>query len=68
MICCYGKSKADFKLSNAEVAVKMIKKLADGELFKINPVKKNSSDYNTCTDEAKEELRQNARPPPSLHS
>jgi len=47
---------------NTEIAAKKIKEITGGELFKINPVKNYSDDYNTCTEEAKRELRENVRP------
>ena len=58
---CGGKI-VDLPVGNTEVAAKMIEKLTDGELFKIDPIKKYSLDYNICTDEAKDEQRGNARP------
>jgi len=57
-----GGNIVDLAVGNTEVAAKMIGKLTDGELFKIDPVRRYSPDYNTCTDEAKDELRRNARP------
>ncbi|HBC91497.1 MAG TPA: flavodoxin [Pelotomaculum sp.] len=68
-----GGNIVDLPVGNTEVAAKMIEKLTDGELFKIDPLKKYSPDYHTCTDEAKDELRRNARPelksyPDSLNS
>ncbi|HEY3298736.1 MAG TPA: flavodoxin, partial [Armatimonadota bacterium] len=60
-------------VGNTEVAAKMIERLTGGELFKIDPVKKYSSDYATCTDEAQAEIGVDARPeltsyPESLES
>lgn len=49
-------------VGNTEVAAKMIEKLTGGELFRIDPVRKYSNDYTACTNEAREELRANARP------
>jgi len=52
----------DLPVGNTEVAAKIVQRLTGGDLFKINPVKKYSTDYNTCTKEAQKELRENARP------
>lgn len=49
-------------IGNTEVAARMIEKLTGGELFKIDPIKKYSEDYTTCTNEAQVELHKNARP------
>lgn len=57
-----GGSIINLPVGNTETAAKMIKELTGGSLFKINPVKDYSEDYNTCTDEAKKELRADARP------
>lgn len=40
----------------------MFERLKGGDLFKIDPVKKYSADYNTCTQAAQQDLRTNARP------
>ena len=57
-----GGNIVDLPVGNTEVAIKIIEKLTGGDLFIIDPVNKYSPDYNTCTDEAKDELRRNARP------
>ena len=49
-------------VGNTEVAAKMLSKLTGGKLFKIEPLYKYSADYTTCTKEAKQELRTQARP------
>jgi flavodoxin len=49
-------------VGNTEVAAKMAERFTGGDLFKIDPVKKYSADYNTCTEEAQKELREDARP------
>jgi flavodoxin len=49
-------------VGNTEVAAKRIHESTGANLFKINPVKKYSEDYRICTEEAKQELRTNARP------
>ena len=40
----------------------MIQKAVGGDLFEVDTVKPYSSDYHICTEEAKGELRSNARP------
>lgn len=49
-------------VGNTEVMAKMIQQITGGETFKIEPVKKYSDDYDTCTHEAQSDLRKNARP------
>ncbi|MCO5385150.1 flavodoxin [Desulfosporosinus sp.] len=56
-----GGNIVDLPVGNTEVAAKMIEKLTDGKLFKIDPVRRYSPDYNKCTDEAKDELHKNLR-------
>jgi flavodoxin len=57
-----GGSIVNLPVGNTEVAAEMIERLTGGDLFKIDPVKKYSADYNTCTEEVQQELRENARP------
>ena len=47
---------------NTEIAAEFVAKAVDADLFEIEPVKPYSDDYNTCCDEAKAELKANARP------
>ena len=49
-------------VGNTEVAAKKIQEMTSGDLFKINQLNRYSEDYNVCTEEAKHELRTNARP------
>jgi len=49
-------------VGNTEVAALKIQEITIGKIFNINPVHKYSDDYNKCTEEAKQELRANARP------
>jgi flavodoxin len=49
-------------VGNTEIVMQMIAQQTGGKLFKIDPLKKYSSDYTTCTEEAKKDLRENARP------
>lgn len=47
---------------NTEIVAEYIAEAADGDLFEVDTVKTYSEDYMTCTEEAKDELRKNARP------
>ncbi len=47
---------------NTEIVAEFIQKAVGGELFEIKTVKEYAADYYACTDEAKEELREQARP------
>lgn len=47
---------------NTEAAAEMIQKAVGGELFEIDTVKTYSADYTTCTQQAHEEFRAQARP------
>ena len=47
---------------NTEVVAEFIQKAVGGDLFEIETVKEYAADYYACTDEAKEELREQARP------
>lgn len=55
-------SIVNLPVGNTEVAAKMIERMTGGKMFKIDPVKKYSTDYTTCTEEAQKELRADARP------
>lgn len=47
---------------NTEIVAEYIQNAAGGDLFKVETVKEYSPDYMTCTEEAKAELRDDARP------
>lgn len=47
---------------NTEICAEFIKKAVGGDLFEVDTVKPYSEDYTVCTEEAKAELRANARP------
>ena len=47
---------------NTEICAEFIKKAIGGDLFEVETVKEYSADYMTCTEEAKAELREKARP------
>lgn len=52
----------NLSIGNTEVVAKMLQDLTGGDLFFIEPVTEYNSDYTTCTEEAKRDLRANARP------
>lgn len=56
LIACYSWS------GNTRAAAEQIQKVTGGTLFEIKPVKPYSTDYNTCLDEAKRDIRANVRP------
>lgn len=47
---------------NTEIVAEMIADLTGGDLFEVDTVKPYTADYYTCTEEAKKELREGARP------
>ncbi len=47
---------------NTEIVAAFIQKAVGGDLFEIGTVKEYSADYHICTEEAKKELREGARP------
>ena len=55
-------SIVDLAKGNTERVAEFVQRAVGGELFEIEPVREYSADYMTCTEEAKEELRQGARP------
>ena len=55
-------SIVDLKKGNTERVAEFIQKAVGGDLFEIETVKEYSKDYMTCTEEAKTELREHARP------
>jgi flavodoxin len=55
-------SIVDLKKGNTEIAAEFVQKAVGGDLFEVETVKSYSADYHACTDEAKAELRANARP------
>lgn len=52
----------NLKVGNTEVVADIIHEITGADLFKLDPVKKYSFDYTECTNEAKSELKTNARP------
>lgn len=55
-------SVRDIPKGNTEIVAEFIQKAVGGDLFEIETVKPYSADYYACTDEAKKELHENARP------
>lgn len=47
---------------NTEIVAQKIEKFTDGDMFRIDTVKKYPVDYTECTRVAQQELRENARP------
>ena len=54
----------DLPVGNTEVIANMIKELTGADVFKIEPLKENSQDYNECTAKIKKEQQQYAGPEP----
>lgn len=50
------------EVGNTEIVANMIQRATEADLFKIEPMTPYSSDYNTCIEEAKADLRAKARP------
>ena len=55
-------SIVDLKKGNTELAAEFIQKAVGGDLFEVETVRPYSEDYTACTEEAKAELRVQARP------
>lgn len=55
-------SIVNLTVGNTEVVAKIMENDTKGTLFKIEPLKKYSTDYTACTKEAQQELRAKARP------
>ena len=55
-------SIVSLKTGNTETAAKFIHEITGAEMFKLEPVKPYSPDYNECTNEAQQELQAKARP------
>ena len=52
----------NLSIGNTEVAAGFIKEATGAEMFKLEPVKPYALDYTECTNEAKRELNEKARP------
>ena len=58
----FGGAHRRVVVGNTEKAAEMLADLTGGALYKIEQAQPYSDDYNTCTAEAKVDLRNNARP------
>lgn len=58
----FGGSLKYIDKGNTEVVAEKAAALTGAALFKVEPVKPYSADYNTCTRQAKKDLHDNARP------
>lgn len=58
----FGGSYRYVNVRNTEIVAGMIHELTGAEMFRIDPVNPYSEDYETCTAEAKEGQRRDARP------
>ncbi|MCH5154061.1 MAG: NAD(P)H-dependent oxidoreductase [Clostridiales bacterium] len=52
----------NLKKGNTEIIAEFIKNAVGGDLFEVDTIKPYPADYYACIDEAKKELRANARP------
>ena len=52
----------NLKKGNTEIVAEFIQKAVGGDMFEVDTVKPYPADYYACTDEAKKELREHARP------
>lgn len=52
----------DLEVGNTEVAANLLRELTGAELFKVEPNKEYSGDYNACIAEAQADQRRDARP------
>ena len=55
-------SIVDLAKGNTERVAEFVQKAVGGDLFEIETIREYSKDYMTCTEEAKAELREGARP------
>ena len=58
----FGGSIRSIAKGNTEIVAEYIQNAVGGDLFEVDTVKPYSADYTTCTEEAKQEIRANARP------
>ena len=55
-------SIVNLEKGNTEIVAEYLKEATGGDLFEIRPVKEYDADYTRCTEQAKAELSENARP------
>ena len=58
----FGGSIRSIAKGNTEIVAEFIQNAVGGDLFEVDTVKPYSADYTTCTEEAQQEIRSNARP------
>lgn len=58
----FGGKIVDIEKGNTHILAEYIAEICGADMFEIKPVKAYSHSYTPCTEEAKEELRANARP------
>lgn len=58
----FGGAIRSIAKGNTEIVAEYIQAAVGGDLFEIDTVKPYSADYTACTEEAKDEIRANARP------
>ena len=58
----FGGAMRYVKVGNTEIVVNQMKELIDADIFKIEMLNPYAPVYMTCIDEAKKDLRENARP------
>ena len=58
----FGGAIRSIEKGNTEICAEYIQRAVGGDLFEVDTVKPYSEDYMACTEEAKAELRANARP------
>lgn len=58
----WGGSIKNLEKGNTEIVAEMIRDAVGGDLFEVDTVHSYAADYNTCIEEAKKELHENARP------
>ena len=57
-----NRSIKNLEKGNTEIVAEFIQKAVGGDLFEVDTVKPYATDYHACTDEAKKELHEQARP------
>ena len=58
----FGGSLKYIEKGNTEVVAEKAAAMTGADLFKVEPVKPYSADYNTCIEQAKKDLQSGARP------
>lgn len=58
----FGGAIRNIAKGNTEIVAEYIQKAVGGDLFEVETIRAYAADYHACTEEAKKELRENARP------